>query len=81
MKGKMRLYYDEEGDYLEMYLENASPTYGEEIGDDITLFKKESTGEVTGISILNFKKRTKSLQDLRLNLPFEVNFSSLKTSA
>ena len=74
----MNIYYDEEGDYLEIFIEGASPTYGEEVGDDITLFKSEKTDEVVGVGILNFKKRTKSLQELKLKLPFEINFSSLK---
>lgn len=78
MNGKMNLYYDDEGDYLEIFIENQSPTYGEDIGDDITLFKKEETDEVVGIGILNFKKRTKSLNDVKLNLPFNINFSALK---
>lgn len=78
MKGKMNIYYDDEGDYLEIFIDNSSPTYGEVVGDDITLFKKESNDEVVGVGILNFKKRTKSLQDLKINLPFEINFSALK---
>ncbi len=73
----MCLYYDEEGDYLEIFIEGKSPTYGEEIDNDITLFKSEISKEVVGIGILNFKKRTKSLQKIKLDLPFEVNFSSL----
>ena len=75
MKGKMSVYYDEEGDYLEIFIEGSSPTYGEEIGDDVTLFKKEGTDEVVGVGILNFKERTKDLEEIKLNLPFEVNFS------
>lgn len=78
MQGKMSLYYDAEGDYLEIYIEGTSPTYGEDIGDDLALFKKEGTNEVVGIGILNFKKRTHSLKDIKLNLPFDVNFSALK---
>lgn len=74
----MNIYYDEEGDYLEIFIENKSPTYGEDIEEDITLFKTEETDEIVGIGILNFKKRTKSLKDIKLNLPFEVNFSTLK---
>lgn len=74
----MSIYYDSEGDYLEIFIDGASPTYGEEIGDDITLIKKEENDEVVGIGILNFKKRTKSLQEIKLNLPFDINFSSLK---
>lgn len=72
------IYYDEEGDYLEIFIAGTSPTYGEEIGDDVTLFRSESTNDVVGIGILNFKKRTKSLQDIKLNLPFDVNFSTLR---
>ena len=78
MKGRMNIYYDEEGDYLEIFIEGNSPTYGEEIGDDVTLFKTEANDEIVGVGILNFKKRSKSLQDIKLNLPFEINFSSLK---
>lgn len=78
MNGKMSINYDEESDYLEIFIEGLSPTYGEEIGDDITLFRKEENNEVVGIGILNFKKRAKSLHKIRLNLPFSINFSELK---
>ena len=75
MKGQMEIYYDEEGDYLEIFIEGKSPTYGEEVGDDITLFKKEETDEMVGLAVLNFKERTKNLKDVKLKLPFKVNFS------
>ncbi len=78
MKGQMSIYYDEEGDYLEIFIAGAGPAYGEEEGEDITLFKSEKNDEVVGIGVLNFKSRTKSLHDLKLKLPFEVNFSGLK---
>ena len=78
MKGRMSIYYDEEGDYLEIFIEGAGSTYGEDIGEDITLFKKETTEEVVGIGILNFRERTKSFENINLNLPFEINFSALK---
>lgn len=74
----MNIYYDEEGDYLEIFLENKGPTYGEDVGEDITLFKKEDNDEVVGIGILNFRNRTKSLNEINLNLPFNINFSALK---
>ena len=75
MEGKMNIYYDEEGDYLEIFIEGSSPTYGEEMGDDITLLKKEGSNEVVGLGILNFRKRTKSLNDIKLNLPFKFKIS------
>jgi len=71
----MNIYYDEEGDYLEIFIEGSSPTYGEEMGDDITLLKKEGSNEVVGLGILNFRKRTKSLNDIKLNLPFKFKIS------
>jgi len=74
----MSIYYDEEGDYLEIFIEGQSPTYGKDIGEDITLFKKEESDEIVGIGILNFRERAKSLNDIKLNLPFKVNFSALK---
>ncbi|MEX2017406.1 MAG: DUF2283 domain-containing protein [Candidatus Pacearchaeota archaeon] len=77
MKDNMNIYYDEEGDYLEISRENASPTYGEEIEDDITLIKSEKNDEIVGIGIINFKNRTKSLKEIKVNLPFNINFSSL----
>ena len=78
MKGKMNIYYDEEGDYLEIFIEGSGQTYGEEIGDDVTLLKNEKTGDVIVVGVLNFKKRTKSLKDIKLDLPFNINFSDLK---
>ena len=78
MKGNMNIYYDEEGDYLEISVKSTGQTYGEEIGDDITLIKNEKTNKIIGIGILNFKRRTRSLSDIKLNLPFEINFSALK---
>lgn len=74
----MSIYYDEEGDYLEIFIEGQSPTYGEDIREDITLFKKEGSDEVVGIGILNFRERAKSLNDIKLDLPFKINFSALK---
>ena len=74
----MNIYYDEDGDYLEIFVESKSPTYGEDIGNDITLFKSETTNEIVGVGIINFKRRAKSLQDIKLNLPFEINFSGIK---
>ncbi len=80
MKGQMEIYYDEEGDYLEIFIKDPSPNYGEDISDDVTVFRDEKTDEVVGIGIQDFKKQTKSLRDIRLNLPFSVNFEELQKS-
>lgn len=71
MKGKLRVYYDEEGDYLEIRIGEPTENYGEDISDDITIFKDEKTDEVVGIGILNFKKRA-NLNNLEVDLPIDI---------
>lgn len=77
MEGEMKIYYDEEGDYLTIFIGDSKPNYGEDIAEDITLFKDQKTDEIIGIGILNFRERAKSLKDIELKLPFKVNFSTL----
>ncbi|MDD5192353.1 MAG: DUF2283 domain-containing protein [Candidatus Nanoarchaeia archaeon] len=72
MKGKMNIYYDEEADYLEIFIGESRPNYGEEASDNITIFRDEKTNEVIGLGILNFKKRAKNLQGIKLDLPIDI---------
>lgn len=78
MEGEMRIYYDEEGDYLTIFIGDSKPNYGEDIEEDVTLFKNQETNEIIGLGILNFREKAKSLKDIELKLPFKVNFSALK---
>ncbi len=71
MKGKMRVYYDDEADYLEIRIGDPTPNYGEELSDDMTLFKDEKTDEIVGIGIMNFKSKT-NLNNLEINLPLDI---------
>ncbi len=75
MKGKLNLYYDEEGDFFEMSIGKPTKCYAEQIEPGIFLRKDESTKEVKSIGILGFKSRSKDLKDIILNLPIEINFS------
>ncbi len=72
MKGKMRIYYDKEADYLEIRIGEPRPNYGEEFSDEITIFKDEKTDEVVGIGILNFKNKT-NLNNLEIDLPLDIS--------
>jgi len=74
----MRIYYDEEGDYLTIFVGESTPNYGEEVSSGITIFKDEETDEIIGVGILNFRKKARNLDEINLNLPFKVNFSALK---
>ena len=77
MKGKLSIYYDQEGDYLEIFIKTNAPNYGEEIDKDVTIFKEEKTDEDVGVGILNFKNKIGDLNRMELNLPFEINFSEI----
>jgi len=76
MKGQMRIYYDEEGDYLEIRIDSPRESYGEHITDDIVIFKDEKTDEALGVGVFNFKKRAKDLQQIKLNLPIDIGLFS-----
>ncbi|HLC31134.1 MAG TPA: hypothetical protein VJK51_00545 [Candidatus Nanoarchaeia archaeon] len=72
MNGNMRIYYDEEGDYLTIFIGKPRPNYGEDIASGVTVFKDEETDENIGVGILNFRKKTKTLKDIELKLPFKI---------
>lgn len=72
MKGQMRVYYDEQGDYLEIRIATPRENYGDHITDDIVIFRDEETDEAVGIGIFNFKKRTKDLHKIKLDLPIDI---------
>jgi len=76
-EGKLSIYYDEEGDFLEIMFGEPRSDYGDHVSKDIVLFKDQDTDEIIGIGIFNFKQNTKNLEDLKLKLPVKVNLSSL----
>jgi len=80
MKGPMRVYYDEEGDFLEISVGKPTKCYASELGQGVFLRIDEKSEEVKSIGILGFKKRTKDLKDIKLDIPVEVNFSPVVSS-
>ena len=74
----MRIYYDEEGDYLTIFIGDSRPNYGEDVSEGVTIFKDSETNEIIGVGILDFRERAKSLQNIEFKLPFKINFSALK---
>lgn len=71
MTGKMEIYYDEEADFLEIFIGEPREDYGEHISEDIVLYKYEDNDELYGIGIFNFKKRSKNLHDVLNKIPFK----------
>ena len=75
----MKIYYDEISDYLEIFIENPRPDYGEEVADGVTLFRDQETGEVFGVGVIGFKKRAKNLQEIKLDLPLDISLLARQT--
>lgn len=78
MKGPINIYYDSEGDFLEITIINPpEESYCEDINEDVFVRKNEETGEIIGIGILNFKKHTNNLKDILINVPVNINFETI----
>ena len=76
MENKMNIYYDEEGDYLEITSGDISNCYFDNLGDGIFKVIDKNTTEVKGIAVFSFKNRTKNLEELKISLPFKFNILS-----
>ena len=75
MKKEIRIYYDDEGDYFEIFFGKATKGFYRDIGKDIFERIDEKTGKTTGFSILGFKKRTKNFKAIKL--PFQMELSNI----
>ncbi|MFQ6056767.1 MAG: DUF2283 domain-containing protein [Methanosarcinales archaeon] len=67
--GKMNIWFDEEGDFLEISIKNKRGFY-KDIGDDIWM-EVDEKGNLQGIAILNFRKRLKD-NKMEFDLPLEI---------
>ena len=71
----MYMYYDEEGDFLEINVGEYTEGYFRDIDEGIAERIDEKTGKVTGIAILGFKKKTKGLKEVQFSLPLNIELS------
>lgn len=76
MKSNLHIYYDQEGDFLEINLGNFPASYVRDIDDGVFERIDEKTGKVVGIGILSFRKRTANRQGIDLKLPIKIALSS-----
>ena len=72
----MNLYYDEEGDFLEITTGDISNCYFDNIGNGVFEIVDKKTKEVKGVAIFSFKNRTKNLDEIKLSLPFKFKISA-----
>ena len=68
---KMRFFYDEDGDVLDISIGKPKKAKSEEIGHDIVV-RKDARGRVVGFKILNFGKRSET--ENGFNIPIEAKF-------
>ncbi len=76
MKNKLNIYYDEEGDFLELRIGKPTQSVYNAIGNDIFQRVDEKTGEIKGFAVFNFKKRTEKLKEVEVSLPVKLKISS-----
>lgn len=76
MKDRLSIFYDKEGDLLELRIGKPTESYFDELEDDIFERVDKKTGEIKGFSIFNFKKRAENLEDIDIDLPFKINLTS-----
>ena len=76
MENNMNIYYDEEGDFLEITSGDISQSYFDNLGNGIFEIIDKGTKEVMGVAVFSFKARTKKLQEIRLSLPFKFKITA-----
>jgi uncharacterized protein YuzE len=69
--GDIKLWYDREGDYLEVLFED-SPASMEEIAEDV-LERRTTDGRVVGFSIFNFSKHDRDSLTVPLSITATPN--------
>jgi uncharacterized protein YuzE len=75
MNNKMKIYYDEEGDFLEIMTGEKGEGYFKNLGDGIFQRINKKTGNITGIAIMSFKKRTQGLKEVKVKLPMGIQLT------
>lgn len=74
MKGELNLYYDEEGDFLELTVGDYTRGHFRNVGEGIFERIDDDTKKITGIAIHGFKKRTEG-KEARISLPVKLQLS------
>jgi len=75
MADEMNIYYDEEGDYLEITNGEIDNCFFNNLGNGIFEIIDKSTKKRKGFAIFSFKKRTKNLENLKVALPFKLELA------
>jgi len=72
----MQIYYDIEGDFLEINIGKYTRGYFKDIGEGIAGRIDEKTGKITGVAILGFKKKVQQMHDVKIDLPLQLEITA-----
>ena len=72
MKNEMNIYYDQEGDFLEITSGDIANCYFDNKGEGIFEIVDKSTKECKGVAVFSFKERTKGLEEVKISLPLKL---------
>ncbi len=75
MKGKLNIYYDEEGDILELVAGKYNERSYKNLGNGAFGIIDNKTHQIRGIAIKGLTKRTEGLKEISLNLPVKIKLS------
>lgn len=77
MEKNLNIWFDKEGDFLELTIGKPVKGFFREIGNDMLERVDAKTGKVIGFSILNFSKRFDKLKETkRIHLPIGIELKS-----
>ncbi len=77
MKDNLNLYYDDEGDFLELNIgSHKENSYFKNLGKGVFEIVDKDTNKVRGIAIMGFKKRTKNSKEIKVDLPIKIELTA-----
>jgi len=76
VKQNMEIFYDNEADILEIFLDEPTNCYFNEIEDDLFEGREEKTNKLVGFKIFNFKKRG-GMKGTKINLPANIKIEGI----
>lgn len=82
MKEPIDIYYDDEGDFLEITIKNPpKESYCEDVNNDVFIRRDEESHDIIGLGILNFKEHTKELSSILKNVSLKISFETINSAS
>ena len=73
MNTNIEIDYDSEADLLEIFMGDQSPSYFDEVDDDLFEGRDKETGRITGYKIFNLTKRKDNNWKKKISVPIKIN--------